>query len=185
MTARGAASHGYLGNEEAPFHGAKLLLMESRRLLTCLRDDFAHIPFPAHWDLPGGGREGAERPVDCALRELFEEFGLRLASERLSAHVFRSHQRPDMVSWLFAGRLVPAALVIPLAWIAWMLARGAVLGVYPYGFVAVGERGLGPVLVTLVMILAFGLVVALVLWGVDVLLGRRSTDAHAPVERAG
>ena len=105
MTARGAASHGYLGNEEAPFHGAKLLLMESRRLLTCLRDDFAHIPFPAHWDLPGGGREGAERPVDCALRELFEEFGLRLASERLSAHVFRSHQRPDMVSWLFAGRL--------------------------------------------------------------------------------
>mgnify|MGYP000501185438 CR=1 FL=1 len=83
------------------------------------------------------------------------------------------------------GRLVPAALVIPLAWIAWMLARGAVLGVYPYGFVAVGERGLGPVLVTLVMILAFGLVVALVLWGVDVLLGRRSTDAHAPVERAG
>lgn len=110
MTARGAASHGYLGNEEAPFHGAKLLLMESRRLLTCLRDDFVHIPFPAHWDLPGGGREGAERPVDCALRELFEEFGLRLASERLSAHVFRSHQRPDMVSWLFAGRLVPAEI---------------------------------------------------------------------------
>ena len=44
------------------------------------------------------------------MRELFEEFGLRLASERLSAHVFRSHQRPDMVSWLFAGRLVPAEI---------------------------------------------------------------------------
>ena len=48
---------------QRPFHGAKLLLMNQGRMLTLLRDDLAHIPFPAHWDLPGGGREGDEAPV--------------------------------------------------------------------------------------------------------------------------
>ncbi|MBK4216265.1 NUDIX hydrolase [Paracoccus caeni] len=100
-----ASEAGYFHNEEAPFHGAKLLLMEGGRLLTCLRDDFEHIPFPAHWDLPGGGREGSESALTCALRELAEEFGLHLPPNRLRGRVFPSHQRPDMVSWLFTGNL--------------------------------------------------------------------------------
>lgn len=94
-----------LNAEEPPFHGAKLLLMSGERLLTCLRDDFDHIPFPAHWDLPGGGREGDETPVECALRELREEFGIRLPSKRLIGHDFPSHQRPGTQSWLFRGEL--------------------------------------------------------------------------------
>lgn len=96
---------GYLSEEEAPFHGAKLLLTEGGRLLTCLRDDRADIPFPNHWDLPGGGREGSECPIACALRELHEEFGLVLPQGRLRGRRFPSHQRPGMVSWLFSGRL--------------------------------------------------------------------------------
>lgn len=94
----------------APFHGAKLLLIHEGRLLTCLRDDLDHIPFPAHWDLPGGGREGGETPVACALRELQEEFGLTLAPDRLTGHVFPSHEAPAMVSWLFSGRLTAAEI---------------------------------------------------------------------------
>jgi 8-oxo-dGTP diphosphatase len=35
------------------------------------------------WDLPGGGREGDETPLECALRELHEEFGLRLPPARV------------------------------------------------------------------------------------------------------
>lgn len=89
----------------AAFHGAKLLLTEGGRLLTCLRDDFDHIPFPAHWDLPGGGREGDETPVSCALRELDEEFGLKLPPQRLRGRAFPSHRCPGMISWLFAGCL--------------------------------------------------------------------------------
>lgn len=83
--------------------------------------------------------------------------------------------------WLVAGprgwvtgRLVPFALVVPLAWVAWMLGRGAVVGAYPYDFTNVVTLGYGPVATTLVLILVFGLVVASVLWGVDALLTRRS-----------
>ncbi|WP_312527733.1 NUDIX hydrolase [Paracoccus sp. (in: a-proteobacteria)] len=90
---------------DGAFSGAKLLLTCGEDLLTYLRDDFAHIPFPAFWDLPGGGREGEEAPIDCALRELFEEFGLILDPKRLSGQPFASHHQPGFVSWLFRGQL--------------------------------------------------------------------------------
>lgn len=91
----------------AAFHGAKLLLCCGDRMLTCLRDDVDHIPFPAHWDLPGGGREGDETAIACALRELHEEFGLRLPPDRLAGQSFPSQHCPGMISWLFVGRLRP------------------------------------------------------------------------------
>ena len=90
---------------DQPFRGAKLLLVHGDTMLTYLRDDFAHLPFPAYWDLPGGGREGDESPLDCALRELAEEFGLILRAGDLKAYERQSHQRPAMVSWFFTGRL--------------------------------------------------------------------------------
>ena len=75
-------------------------------ILCYLRDDFAHIPWPGMWDLPGGGREGDETPEACVLRELDEEFGLIFAPERL---VWR-RKMPSMMdaqraSWFFAGRI--------------------------------------------------------------------------------
>ena len=105
MTARAAGGDGYPGKEEAAFHGAKLVLTHEGRLLTCLRDDRPGLPFPAHWDLPGGGREGGESPVECALRELHEEFGLALPPSRLTGRPFASRQHPGWRSWLFTGQL--------------------------------------------------------------------------------
>ncbi|MEI4485124.1 NUDIX hydrolase [Frigidibacter sp. MR17.14] len=70
-----------------PFTGAKLVaLAPDGALLTYLRDDFDHLPWPGCWDLPGGGREGDETPVETVLRELDEEFGLALPPARLVWH---------------------------------------------------------------------------------------------------
>lgn len=76
------------------------------------------------------------------------------------------------------GRLVPLALAVPLLWIVWMMARGAVIDAYPYGFANVAEHGYGSVAVTLTMILVFGMVVAAFYWGVEVLLHRRHRAKH-------
>lgn len=68
----------------SPFSGAKLAAVHGDRLLVYRRDRFDHIPFPGLLDLPGGGREGAESPAECALRELAEEFGIVVPSARIS-----------------------------------------------------------------------------------------------------
>jgi len=94
---------------EEPFCGAKIALIEAGRLLVCLRDDFAHIPYPAHWDLPGGGREGGETADQCALRELHEEFGLKIEASRIvwrksyANHAGTGLPNVFMVGYLEAG----------------------------------------------------------------------------------
>jgi 8-oxo-dGTP diphosphatase len=58
------------------FSGAKIALLSEGSLIAYKRDKKPDIPFPGMWDLPGGGREGNETPVACAIRETREEFGL-------------------------------------------------------------------------------------------------------------
>ena len=80
------------------------------------------------------------------------------------------------ISW----RLVPTSLIIPVAWIVWALARGAVVGAYPYGFLDVATRGYGPVFTTIAEILVFAMIVALIYIGLDRLLSRRAgADSRA------
>ena len=38
--------------------------------------------------------------------------------------------------WI-TGRTVLAAMVIPIAWIVWVMVRGSITSTYPYGFVTV------------------------------------------------
>ena len=137
------------------FLGAKLALVWEGMILTYLRDDFAHIPWPGMWDLPGGGRKGDEGPEACVLRELKEEFGLVLGPERL---VWR-REMPAMLdarraSWFFAGRLAMdeiAAIrfgdegqhwqMMPVA--AFLAHRGAVPELRRRTRLALGELGWG------------------------------------------
>lgn len=65
------------------FSGTKIALLQGELVVTYLRDDKPEIPFPGMWDLPGGGREGDEDPVACALREVQEEFGLGLSKDSI------------------------------------------------------------------------------------------------------
>ncbi|MAZ25674.1 MAG: DNA mismatch repair protein MutT [Cytophagaceae bacterium] len=65
------------------FEGAKVMLFLGGDLLVIRRDQTEGIPWPGYLDFPGGGREGDERPEDCALRETREEVGLELSEELL------------------------------------------------------------------------------------------------------
>lgn len=88
------------------FIGAKAALFHDGRVLVCLRDNFAHIPWPDHWDLPGGGREGDEGPEDCLLREIREEFGLQLSPARLQfRRVLPAMLDPARLSVFFAAHI--------------------------------------------------------------------------------
>lgn len=93
------------------FAGAKLILAHDGQVLTYQRDDHAHLPWPGHWDLPGGGREGEETPEACVLRELDEEFGLNLPSDRLIwRRAFPGLLDPAVPGWFFAGLLTGAEI---------------------------------------------------------------------------
>ena len=65
------------------FSGAKLAILSGQSIVTILRDDIPTIPWPGHWDLPGGARDGDETPEDCVLREVREELGITLADTAL------------------------------------------------------------------------------------------------------
>ena len=58
------------------FTGAKMALYIGDKLAVILRDDLPGLSYAGYWDFPGGGREGDERPLECALRECHEELGL-------------------------------------------------------------------------------------------------------------
>lgn len=94
------------GGAVMDFVGAKAALFCGQSVLTCLRDAHPGLSWADHWDLPGGGREGGESPEDCLLRELEEEFGLRLSPERLLwRRVFPSMMDASRASVFFGGWL--------------------------------------------------------------------------------
>lgn len=91
-----------------PFHGAKIALLADQQILVILRDDRPDIPYPDHWDLPGGGREGDETPVACALRETKEELGLTIRPEAICWG--RRFVLGDQANWFFVAPLAGGAV---------------------------------------------------------------------------
>ena len=88
------------------FVGCKAAFFCGSEVLTYLRDEKPGLPWPALWDLPGGGREAGESPETCLLRELREEFGLSLPPDRLLWHrSFPAMTDASRSSYFFAGRI--------------------------------------------------------------------------------
>ncbi|MGL1810576.1 UNVERIFIED_CONTAM: NUDIX domain-containing protein [Serratia marcescens] len=93
------------------FGGAKIALLCDGFLLVYQRDDKPGIPWPGLWDLPGGGRENGETPLQCVQRETREEFGVAIAERQV---VWR--RRYDGIlpgyppTWFMAGMITPAQI---------------------------------------------------------------------------
>jgi hypothetical protein len=89
-----------------------------------------------------------------------------------------------LVVWFVAGprgllnaKVIGASLVLPLVWAGYALARGAVIGAYPYSFLDVAKNGWGAVLAFIAVIVIVALVLALLLLALDrVLPPRRDHD---------
>lgn len=90
------------------FVGSKLALFIGPKLLVIQRDDFDSIPYPGHWDFPGGGREGDESAIACTLRETREEVGLNLSRSDLAWS--RWYWRDSGRAWFFAAHLPGSAI---------------------------------------------------------------------------
>ncbi|EYD74986.1 MutT/nudix family protein, 7,8-dihydro-8-oxoguanine-triphosphatase [Rubellimicrobium mesophilum DSM 19309] len=107
--------------------GAKGAVLLGDDLLTTLRDDFPHIPFPGCWDFVGGGREGEETPRETLIREAREEVGLDLSwAEWLWESPFPAMIDPSRTSWFFVLRLPPweaRRIVMADEGQGWMLVR--------------------------------------------------------------
>lgn len=82
--------------------GAKLALFVGDRLATLLRDDKPGLLWANHWDLPGGGNEGDESPLQCVLRETKEELNLALDPAQILWGRDYGTTSGD-ISWFFAA----------------------------------------------------------------------------------
>ncbi|MDO6641846.1 NUDIX hydrolase [Shewanella sp. 5_MG-2023] len=92
------------------FTGCKLALIFEDKLVVYLRDDKTNIPFPNQWDFPGGGREGKESAQECVLRELHEEFDIRLPIERLIYQQRGINQTANGHSYFFVAYITQTEL---------------------------------------------------------------------------
>lgn len=97
-----------LGNlPTAPIDRAALVIAcDARdRVLLQLRDDFPHVAAPGLWCVFGGGVEGDETLTDAAVREFFEETGIKLQADRLEPlAVAPSSSRTNAVLYVFRSR---------------------------------------------------------------------------------
>ena len=95
--------------QDPDFSGAKLAVLSAGHVLAFLRDARPDIPYPGLWDLPGGGREGLETPVECALRECREEAGLMLRPQDVVWR--REYAGAGGATWFLVAR--PGWLCLP------------------------------------------------------------------------
>jgi len=92
-----------------PFGGAKMALYLGADLAVILRDAKPGLIFADHWDLPGGGREGVESPMDCAIRECHEELGL-IVPQTAICWGAKFHEGQD-AKWFYVAQMPHEAVV--------------------------------------------------------------------------
>ncbi len=94
------------------FNGFKIVLLnDNDKILVYLRDNKPGLYMANKWDLPGGGKENNEAPVETAIREIEEEFGVRLSADQFIYKAdYESERFPGTISKFMVGRLSSAQI---------------------------------------------------------------------------
>ena len=88
------------------FVGCKAALFFDDKLLVFLRDDKPGLRFANMWDFPGGGREGEETPFETIVREVEEEFSIKLRLETFTwQKEFPAMHDPKLTGIFLVGQL--------------------------------------------------------------------------------
>jgi len=80
-----------------PLAAGVILLDSAKQVLLILRDNIPSIPFPNHWDIPGGHLLAEESPEACVRREMIEEMELELGEIRL----FKEYNWDDLREFIY------------------------------------------------------------------------------------
>lgn len=98
---------------------ARVLLVDAAGRVLLLQGVDPSRPDEPYWMTPGGGIEGDEDPATCAVRELFEETGIRLEPASLAGPVwdeivdFEFHGVPYRQEQVFYAARVAGGPVAP------------------------------------------------------------------------
>lgn len=89
------------------FGGAKAAFIHEDRLVVLRRDNLEGLMWSGMIDLPGGGREAEEGPIETLLRETREEVGLILSPDCLVYGRARQNKWGKTV-WFYIGHITKA-----------------------------------------------------------------------------
>lgn len=88
------------------FQGAKVAILVDGMLLVHLRDNAPGLFNANMWDFPGGGREGDESPLECAIREVNEELEIQLdESDFIWKKSFPAQKDPNQIAFFFVAKI--------------------------------------------------------------------------------
>ncbi len=102
---------------ERPAPAAVALVRDGEERLLYTRRRYP--PEPGGWCFPGGGVEAGESAEDAAVREVWEETGIRIAVDR-QIGVFSPPSRRSLIAFVLAhpvgGRLTPGSDALDAGW---------------------------------------------------------------------
>ena len=93
------------------FHGVKVAILVEDSLLVHLRDNKPGLFNANMWDCPGGGREGNELPIECAIRETYEELELKLeVADFIWSNIYPAQKDPTQQAFFFVAKVDPSRI---------------------------------------------------------------------------